>query len=238
MDDYFALMPEGVQIFPAIIGFRGATAKEFDAFQVMEDLASQLVNSTAFKADVITIQGSPPFWLKDLAFVRSWASSLEKKLGVPVTHPIMAAANAFKDLNVRKPVVASYFGPELNNRINALLKELGLEPVVPEGFSPPSGSTGKAADPLYTTSFADQAHLNPENTYRFCRRLLMNNKSADSIYIVGGGWDHVSVVQKLEEDLNTSVVPHTISNAYTALKTLGVKTNITGYGKLYKLLSV
>jgi maleate cis-trans isomerase len=55
--------------------------------------------------------------------------------------------------------------------------------------------------------------------------------------ITSSAWPTLTVIQALEDDLGKPVVSSSMGQIWWPLKTLGIKAEIKGYGKLLRTLS-
>lgn len=80
--------------------------------------------------------------------------------------------------------------------------------------------------------FDQVAQISVETLYAHVKRLHRKHPNADGIYIQGGGWQTVRVVELLEKDLGVPVVHATICQAWQIHKRLSVRETKPGYGRL------
>ena len=71
-----------------------------------------------------------------------------------------------------------------------------------------------------------------ETLYAHVKRLYRRHRDADGVYIQGGGWQTVRVIELLEKDLRIPVVHATICEAWQIHKQLDVRETKPGYGRL------
>jgi maleate cis-trans isomerase len=97
------------------------------------------------------------------------------------------------------------------------MKDTGLECVAMEPIEVP---------------FEDVGQISTEAVYAHTKKLWLQNPGADGIYIHGGGWQTVKVVELLERDLQVPVVHAQACNAWMIHKQLMVRETMPGYGRL------
>lgn len=235
LEDTYKIIPEGVGVIPAIIGFTEAKREEFEqGFETAEHISTKMAS---MGANAILIAGLPPFILKGLDYEIEWSKKLEEKIKIPVATPMKSVLNSLKALGIQKPVVATYFGKELNDRIVETLTHAGLQVVAIESYTMRMASSNRDKG-MYSAPLLDLDMVGWTDVYQFCREIFKRSKGeADGIYIVGSGWEHLEAIQKLEDDLDTKVVSGKIANIFEALTRMEVRDSITGYGKLLRLLS-
>jgi maleate cis-trans isomerase len=65
-----------------------------------------------------------------------------------------------------------------------------------------------------------------------CIELVRKYPQADSIYLLGGAWRILRIVEPLEQELGISVCAGIQASVWEILKLLGLKHSIQGYGRL------
>jgi len=73
--------------------------------------------------------------------------------------------------------------------------------------------------------------ISSESLYAHTKKLWRQNPGADGIYVHGGGWQTVKVVEMLERDLQVPVVHAQVCNAWMIHKQLMVRETMPGYGR-------
>lgn len=228
IEDWFRILPHGVGLMPAIIGFQQAASGEFGAgIDTAEKLAKDLAR---VGVDVIAIEGLPPFALKGLEFEQRWADKLQESVGIPVMTPIRTDIEALKAAKITKVAVATYFADELNNKIREFLEGASIKVAAIEGYPFPEKDKG-----MWSVPFGRVDTIGWTDVYRFSKDLFLRASDADGIFIVGGGWDYVDAIEPLERDLDTFVVSAGTASMWNALRLIKVRKQIKGFGKLFEL---
>ena len=230
--DWYSIIPDGVGIYPGVIGFKRAQKEEFESgIAKAEQIAEDLVNF--WKVQAIVIEGLPPFAIKGLEFETKWAAAMEEKLKVPFITPLKSHAECLKILGIKKPVVLTYFGEELNSFVEDSLESAGLDGSRVSSYH----RFRNKGEAMYSTSLIDLDQVQGPDVYRFAREVFEEAKGdADGVYIVGSGWEYLSVIESLEADLRTSVLGPTCAYVFTALSRLGISASVRGRGKLLSML--
>lgn len=218
--------PEGVEIVPTFIGFRsGKKEGFFNAFERAEQLAAELKE---VGCDIIAVSGTPPFLIKGLDFERQWAAVLSKKIGLPVVTPTEPHAIALKAMNVKKVVLATYYGDELNQAIVNYFVRFGIKSAIMPGLNFKGRGEG-----LYTTPLLTLDEVSHMDVYRHCKRGLQQlGAPCDAIYINGGGWDAAPAVEILERDLKVKVVWALAADMWFTYHKLKISNPVAGCGSL------
>jgi maleate isomerase len=214
LEELIRILPEGIGIVPLLLNFKAGSKEEFlNSIPLYERFASELAEQGV---DMIMLSGAPPFMLlgreKEASLTKAWT----KKFKTPVlTDPQMQVA-ALRAMKVKKFIGASY---------SALQNKIVLDYMTAAGFKALSMES-------IDVPFDQVAQISIETLYAHVKRLYRQHRNADGVYIQGGGWQTVRVVELLEKDLGIPVVHATICQAWQIHKHLDVRETKPGYGRL------
>jgi maleate cis-trans isomerase len=214
LEELIRILPEGIGVVPLLLNFKAGNNAEFlESIPLYERFAAELAEQAV---DLIMLTGAPPFMLlgpkKEAKLIRQW----EKKFKTPVvTDPLMQVA-ALRAMKIKKFIGASY---------SALQNKIVLDYMTQAGFK------ALSMEPI-DVPFDQVAQISVETLYAHVKRLYRKHPGADGIYIQGGGWQTVRVVEMLEKDLDVPVVHATICEAWQIHKRLEVRETKPGYGRL------
>jgi maleate isomerase len=214
LEELIRILPEGIGIVPLLLNFKAGSKEEFlNSIPLYERFASELAEQGV---DMIMLSGAPPFMLlgreKEASLTKAWT----KKFKTPVlTDPQMQVA-ALRAMKVKKFIGASY---------SALQNKIVLDYMTAAGFK------ALSMEPI-DVPFDRVAQISIETLYAHVKRLYRQHRNADGVYIQGGGWQTVRVVELLEKDLGIPVVHATICQAWQIHKHLDVRETKPGYGRL------
>jgi maleate cis-trans isomerase len=162
------------------------------------------------------LSGAPPFMLLGPKQEAAFTRKLEKKLKTPVvTDPQMQVAG-LRAMKIRKFIGASYSALQ-NTIVRNYMSKAGFRILSMEPIDVP---------------FDQVAQISVETLYAHIKRLHRRHPGADGIYIQGGGWQTVRVVELLEKDLRIPVVHATLCQAWHIHKQLSVRDTKPGLGRL------
>jgi maleate cis-trans isomerase len=214
LEELIRILPEGIGIVPLLLNFKAGSKEEFlNSIPLYERFASELAEQGV---DMIMLSGAPPFMLlgreKEASLTKAWT----KKFKTPVlTDPQMQVA-ALRAMKVKTFIGASY---------SALQNKIVLDYMTAAGFK------ALSMEPI-DVPFDQVAQISIETLYAHVKRLYRQHRNADGVYIQGGGWQTVRVVELLEKDLGIPVVHATICQAWQIHKHLDVRETKPGYGRL------
>jgi len=214
LEELIRILPEGIGIVPLLLNFKAGSNAEFlNSIPLYERFAAELAEQGV---DIIMLTGAPPFMLlgpkKEAALTKAWSQKLKTPV---ITDPQMQVAG-LRALKIKKFIGASY---------SALQNKIVLDYMTAAGFK------ALSMEPI-DVPFDQVAQISVETLYAHVKRLYRRHRDADGVYIQGGGWQTVRVIELLEKDLGIPVVHATICEAWQIHKQLDVRETKPGYGRL------
>jgi maleate cis-trans isomerase len=149
---------------------------------------------------------------------RALVADLEKHAGVPVVTMARAAVEALKALGVSRVAVANPYTETANQWVRAFLEGYGIQVVVIRGM--------EIADSWSIAQLAPTAALD------LGRQALQQATTANGLFLSCGNMRTVEILDQLEHETGCPVVSSNQAMLWYALKTLGVKETVRGYGRL------
>ncbi|MEM2430216.1 MAG: aspartate/glutamate racemase family protein [Nitrososphaerales archaeon] len=216
--ELWKVVPDGVSIHVARMRLIEATIESLkemvnDALKAADDLATADVNIILYGCTTGSLIGGVK-WEQELS------EKIRLRTGIKTITTAFAVNEALKELSIKSVAVATPYINELNEREKLFLEECGFKVVKIKGLNilknteigkQPSWVSYKLAKDVYT----------PE---------------ADGIFISCTNFRTFDILEKLEIDLNKPVVSSNSASLWLALKELGVRERIKGYGKLLATL--
>ncbi len=142
--------------------------------------------------------------------------ALESALAIPVTTALGASVAALRAYEVKRLLLLTPFAAELNRLISDHLKSLGFEVVAPHPFA----------------ALRDAGGLQPEQVYELARKTFQEAANVEAIYFQGAVLDPLKILDRLENDLKTTVIASNPAMLWHILSKLDRSRPIPGYGKL------
>src|SRR5207302_10750920 len=168
-------------------------------------------------ADVVMIMSAPPAMVRGHGADRQIAEQLTKKYGIPVSIATIAQVDAFRALGMKKLVGITYFQDEFNQKFAKFLEDDGFQVKAMKGIEVP---------------FKDAGKLSPEAIYNFAKKVFLEHRPVDGIYMLGAGWHNLPVIEMLEKDLKTTVVSSIPAQVWATKKILQLNEPVASYGRL------
>lgn len=216
LERFIRMLPEGIGVIPFYGGaVRSGTEAELRrALEVAEEKVALLAE---LGADVISVDGAPPVMLQGYRGALEVVERLQSKYGKPISTAPVSQIEAFQALGVRRLAGITYFPEELNRKFAQFFVEAGYEVLAMEG---------------YPTAFTDAGKIPAGDIYAFAKKVFRQTVGADCVYMMGGGWDPLPIVDTLERDLGVPVVAALPAKMRAVLKRLRVQHTCQGYGRL------
>jgi maleate isomerase len=214
LEELIRILPEGIGLVPLMLNFKAGSNAEFlSSIPHYERFASELAEQGV---DLIMLTGAPPFMLlgpkKEAALTKAWTKKFKTQV---LTDPQMQVAG-MRAMKIRNFIGASY---------SALQNKIVLDYMTASGFK------ALSMEPI-DVPFDQVAQISVERLYAHLKQLYRKHRNADGVYIQGGGWQTVGVVELLEKDLGIPVVHATLCEAWQIHKHLDVRDVKPGYGRL------
>ncbi len=215
LEECVRMLPEGIGILPLLLDIRTGTKAEFtDAIAAYEPKVRQLAEQGV---DLIMPDGSAPFMLlgqkKERALVRAW----EKRYGIPIFTPGQNYARAIGAMGCSRLINIAYTTWDDGNLVRAYFKDFGLTMLSREVFPVPLQGVQE---------------LSSKEVYAFIKKAFLRHKRVDGIFIQGGAWRVLDIIEPLEQDLGVPVIHPGPARAWEVMRRLHVRQPIRGYGRL------
>jgi maleate isomerase len=141
---------------------------------------------------------------------------LKASLSVPVTTALNASVAALRAYSAKRVLLLTPFDERLNAMICDYLSKAGVTALAPRPFR----------------KLGDAIRLTPDEVFALTENALAEVKNVDAIYFQGAVLDPLKVLEKIEENLHTTVVASNPAMLWFILSKLGLTYHIHGYGKL------
>ena len=176
------------------------------------------------KVDVVAYGCTTGSFYKGPGWDRDMIELIERETGVPAVATSPSAVEALRHFGVKKVSVASPY-PEWNNqKLHVYLDAAGFEVLNVEG-EPRAAEAGNQG-------INDQE---PEDVVAFAAEVC--RPEADALFCSCTAWRSMEVVDELERRTGKPVITSNQATIWAALRKIGVRQPIHGYGKLLASLA-
>ena len=217
--DFYRVAPPGVAMIGVTCMIDGWTGEAYQAgLSRVEECAKELGRRNC---DFIIHAGVPLVVSQGVGFEKEIINRVSTIARTPATTSIQAAIDALRALSIYKVGVVNPYPPELNRALEIFLGQTGFK----------VGSiVSLGAD------FTRIGHITAADVYRAAKQALREADRLDGLYLPCPQFPALEVVEEIETDLAIPVIPHLGSELWAALRAVGIKKPISGFGRLLKSL--
>ena len=197
--DLVAMLPGHIKTIVRYALIKHGTMEEFAG--AMPAYAAMVAELAAEGADLIHVEGTPPFLILGYDEERRTVEKWQQSTGVPIFTSAMCQANALRALGVRKLVDAGYdptTGPEVERYFTAA----GFDVIAVEKVPVDWGAT---------------VDLTEDQVFDMLAAVVRRHPGAEGLCLQGSKhWYLSAAIQRLEDELGIAVV-HPIAARYWEL---------------------
>lgn len=188
--------------------------------KLVEELEAQSRLLATADVDVIVLGATAPSFLKGRGYDQEVTTRIERATGKRATTTSTALLRALRFLGARRVVLGSAYDDKVNAIARSFLEANGFEVPVARGLG--------LVDNLQV------GRLGPESAYELARGLQYSD--ADAIVLACTNWRSMDVIERLERETGKPVVSTTQVSVWDALRIVGCRAEIAGYGQLLRSL--
>lgn len=214
--DVYKVFPAGIRIEGRTLKVGKYTDDEFYRAELafaglVRDLARHPLDFLMVTGELFLSYKGPGSDLEILDLVKSITPT-------PASTVLTAVVRGCRALELKQVVMASPFPEDQDERLVKFLEHYGIEVVAFRGLGCPN------ADVIW--------ELPPESGYDLATALLREYPDVDGIYLPCNKWRTNSVIERIEKDHHKPVVTNTQAWVWDALRLMGMRDPIRGYGRL------
>jgi maleate cis-trans isomerase len=214
--DVHKMLPEGIRIEGRALKVGKFTDEEFRrAEQAFADLVRDLAR---LPLDFLMVTGELFLSYKGPGSDRQILNLVKEITRVPASTVLTAVVRGCQALAIKRVAMASPFPEDQDEGLVRFLAHDGIEVVAFRGLGCPN------SDVIW--------ELPPETGYDLATSLVREHSDVDGVYLPCNKWRTVSVIDRIEKDTGKSVVTNTQAWVWEALRAMGMKVSIPGYGHL------
>lgn len=169
------------------------------------------------KVDLIHPEGTPPFMLLGYEGERRIVEEWRTETGVEIFTSGMSQIEAMRRLGMRKFVGVGY-DFEDTTIVSRYFVAAGFEVL---GLERPSG-----------VAWHEVGRLGPDELVALIKTLARRYPTADGVYIQGGGWRTLHIIQRLEDELKLPVAQPVAVRCWDIQRRLGMREPRRDFGEL------
>lgn len=210
-----ALLPPEVTSVVRTLDIEHGTIAEFRA--ALDGFEAQIERFAEDDVDLILARGTPPFMLvgfeEEGAIVGEWTT----RYGVPVTTSTMIAANALRAVGADRFIGVGYDFEDVS---------------IPAGYFEGAGFDVLGYGRPESVPWEEIEDMSESAIVELVESLHRDHPDAEAIYLQGGKWDTLDIVEPLEANFDVPVVQPIAARTWEIQRRLGLRTPREGYGRL------
>ena len=144
--------------------------------------------------------------------------ALQASLSVPFTTALHACVAALRVYAAPRVLLLTPFDARLNELICAHLQKVGVTALAPHSFQ----------------ELGVPKRMTPEEVFELTKKNLSAVGKVDAIYFQGAVLDPIKVLDRIEGELETTVIASNPAMFWFVLSKLGLKYPMAGYGRLLR----
>lgn len=213
--DFYRIAPPGVGMIGVTCMIDGWSPEAYrKGLDQIERCARELGRR---KCDFIVHAGVPLVVTQGVGFEKEIVKKVEGISGTRATTSIVAAMEALQALSIHKLALINPYPSELNDALVGFLKGHGFDvrSVISLGVD-----------------FTRIGDITEADVFRAAKKAVKESGAVDGLYLPCPQFPVLDVIEEIESDLGIPAVGHLSSELWLALRTMGVKKPIYGFGKL------
>jgi maleate cis-trans isomerase len=214
--EFYQAAPPGTSLVLTELTVRELTEGAVD--EALQNVVGGAIELSRLQADFIIIGGTPLVVMKPVGFEEILISEVQEAVGqVPVATAMSIEVAALRHLGLRRIVVATPWGPKINNPLSAYLERHGFDVLAIAGAGVPMAVRGSmSATPALELGAS----------------LLEQHPEADGLYFTCPNWPTLPAVQLLEDRYGKPVLNAIAAFVWYPLDRLGRFEPVAGRGRL------
>jgi maleate isomerase len=214
--DFHRLVPEGVSVHASRISWE----KPENSIDSLKELKRHTLiaakDVAAARVDVIVFGCTGSGILEGTSGDREIADMITRETKITAITVTMAMVEGLREVEIKKLSVASPFSEEVDDKLKEFLEGNGFHVAKLES--------------LRGSDVWEYAKIAPFLLYALGKKAFV--PGADGVFIPCTQLRAVEIVEQLERDIGKPVVTAVQASLWLALKTIGIKSSVNGYGVL------
>jgi maleate isomerase len=218
--EFYRALPASVTLHAARMFLTDITPEAI--LRIVQDLESQSRLLATADVDVIVLGATAPSFLKGAGYDREMTDRIEEASGRPATTTSTALLRALNFLGAKRIVLGSAYTDQVN--------------AIAQGFLEANGFEVSAARGLQMVDNLAVGRLGPESSYDLARSAAAAAPDADAVVLACTNWRSMDSIERLERELGKPVLSTTQVSVWDALRMVGYRGEVAGYGRLLRTL--
>lgn len=218
--DFFRMAPDGVAVHASRVYWGEKLEASVEALhEALRHLEAAVIPLAHARVGVMVYGCTSGSFIEGVGHDMEIIRRIEELGKVPALTTTTACLEAMQALRFRRMAVATPYPGVVNERLRSFFEGNGIEVVSLETF-----------DQLSVWAHADNS---PEAIYQLARKACTDK--ADGVFISCTQMRAIDVAEQLEKDLGVPVVTANQASFWAALRRLGLRDRVKGFGRLFEI---
>jgi maleate isomerase len=212
--EFYRALPDDVTLHCARMFLQQITTDSIE--RTAEDVERESRNLASADVDVVILGATAPSFIRGLGYDREMCQRIEQACGKPAVTTSSALIDALRELGVKRISLGSAYTDSVNEICAAFLRGNDLDVVALDGLG--------LEDNLVV------GRLSPDTAYDM--GVKVDRPESQALVLACTNWQSMAIVDRLERDVDKPVLSTTQVTIWAALRRIGYRRNISGYGRL------
>lgn len=226
--DFYKMAPEGITVHTSRILVTESTAESIVEMEKHAVRAAEELKTAA--VDILVYGCTAGSFLKGLGQDTEVIKALEDASSIPTITTSTAVVEALRLLEINKVSVATPYTDDINAKLKTFLEDNGFIVVQLKGLL--DLMERKKIYPLSDIEISCIGIQEPYVSYKLVRKMATDD--SHGFFISCTNLRAVEIIQMLENDLGKPVISSNQASLAIALKRLGIRSNVKGFGSLFE----
>ena len=214
--EFVQMLPESVSLHVARLSLSRIDPES--TMSIVAELEKESRKLADAAVDLVVLAATAPSTRLGKGYDAQLIRRMEEASGKPATTSATAMLDAFAALGVRRVALAAAWSEATNKWVAAFLESHGIEVASQVAMGVVSNN--------------EVGRLDPDTAFQHGRKA--DRQDADAVFLACGNWWTASIVEPLERALGKPVLTTNNMTVWHALKKLGVRGSVPGFGRLLR----
>jgi maleate cis-trans isomerase len=217
--EFYRALPRSVTLHTARLFLTRITPDSI--LNMVGEMEAQARLLASADVDVIVLGATAPSFLNGLGYDRELITKIQQATGKTATTTSTALVQAINHVGAARIALASAYEEKVNAIAASFLQASGIKVVAMKGLA--------LVDNLVV------GRLGADTAYDLA--LQVDHKDADAIVLSCTNWPSMDAIERIERATGKPVISTTQASIWAALRAIGYKQSISGYGTLLRELA-
>lgn len=217
--EFYQLVPQGIMMVTVPLGLQEFTATDVE--RVFKPIDQQLDLLMERDVDIVQQAGVPLPILIGPEALKRLLDHIQEKTKLPASSTVLDVVAATKRLGIKNVAVANKWTEAMNRTLGQFFAQEGVSVV---------GANTQPMNPSEFVKMTSTASLHL--AYDLGRGALQKFPDAEGVYIGGGAWLTLPVINRLEGEFGKPVITNQVATVWHILSLLACWKPIQGFGRL------